>query len=215
MLLCSALPRGLQTGSSADPAHRVLRADLSLGRSSPCAHRALIASRPAFRTGSLSCPARLPAVVDRSRLSAGHPTARRRAGKDTKPAERCQANPERVVRVRTPGAAVPVRSRPDWGAGKLPGPAAALGGRARYRPRPPLGEAYWTWPYALCSRHTSGEVSSPAQAAWLARSLPFQSTALTRPGHPAGPGPGLRRRRRPRRTAPPRRPIPAAREPTR
>ena len=60
MLLCSALPTGHQTGSSADPAHRVLRGGVSSCRSSPCAHRALIASRPAFRTGSLSCPACFP-----------------------------------------------------------------------------------------------------------------------------------------------------------
>jgi hypothetical protein len=63
MLLCSALPRGHQTGSSADPVHRVLRAGLSRGRSSPCAHRALIASRPAFRTGFLSCPTCFPSPL--------------------------------------------------------------------------------------------------------------------------------------------------------
>jgi len=57
MLLCRPIPLGHQTGSSADPAHRVLRVGVSSCRSSPCAHRALIASRPAFRTGFPSCPA--------------------------------------------------------------------------------------------------------------------------------------------------------------
>lgn len=48
MLLCSAHPTGHKTGSSADPAHRVLRVGLSSCRSSPCAHRALISFSTCF-----------------------------------------------------------------------------------------------------------------------------------------------------------------------
>jgi len=70
----------IKTGSSADPAHRVLRAGLSSCRSSPCAHRALIASRPAFRTGSPSCPACFPpprTVPPRRRRSCYDPASAR------------------------------------------------------------------------------------------------------------------------------------------
>jgi hypothetical protein len=65
MLLC--LPAALlvsrwgsNTGSSADPGQSVLRVGLSRVRSSPCAHRALIASRPAFRTGFSVASSSLP-----------------------------------------------------------------------------------------------------------------------------------------------------------
>ncbi len=99
--------------------------------------------------------------------------ARHQTGKGTKLAARCQANPGRAVRVRTPDAAAPVRSMPGWDARMRPGPAAALGGRARCRPRPPRGEASWTSPHALCSQHRYEQVSSPSRAAQLVRSLPL------------------------------------------
>jgi hypothetical protein len=77
------------------------------------------------------------------------------------------------VRERTPGAAAPVRSTPGLDADTHPGPAAALEGRARYRPRPPLDEASWTSPRVPCSQHRCVPGNSPAQAARLARSLLF------------------------------------------
>jgi len=70
--------------------------------------------------------------------------------KGTQRAGRCQANPGRAVRAGTPDAAVPVRGTPSWDAGTRPGLDAALGGRERYRSRPPRGEASWTSPHALC-----------------------------------------------------------------
>jgi hypothetical protein len=96
---------------------------------------------------------------------------RHRLGKGTKLSGRYQANPVRAVRVRTPDAAVPVRSMPGWDAGTRPGPAAAREGRARYRPRPPPGEASWTSPHALCIQHRFEQDSSPSRAAQLVRSL--------------------------------------------
>jgi len=69
MLLCSALPNGPLTGSSADPVHRVLRVGVSSCCSSPCAHRALISFSTCFPYRFPSCPACFPVAVDRSASS--------------------------------------------------------------------------------------------------------------------------------------------------
>jgi hypothetical protein len=138
------------------PDHRPIRRIGCSGSASVRAvHRLVLierslASRPAFRTGScrvqrtsrrLTVP---PCAVKHRVVSTGtvsHVMTRRQPGKGTKPAGWCQANPRRAVRVRTPDAVAPVRSTPGWDAGKRPCLVAALGGRARRRPRPPLGEA--------------------------------------------------------------------------
>jgi hypothetical protein len=105
-----------------------------------------LASRPAFRTGFRHVQ-RTSRRLDRSApylsstVAVGHVTTRRRHGKGTKPAGWCQAHPKRAKREGTPDAAAPVRGTPGWDAGTRPCPVAALEGRARCRPRPPLGEA--------------------------------------------------------------------------
>ena len=120
----------------------MLRVGVSSRRSSPCAHRALISFSTCFPYRFPLCPA----VIG------------------TKQARRSRADPERATRAGTPGAAAPVRSTPGWDAGTLPGRAAALEGRARYRPPPPPGEAGWTSPHAPYSQRKCVPEKFPAQA---------------------------------------------------
>ncbi|MDX6421359.1 MAG: hypothetical protein QOG28_5979, partial [Trebonia sp.] len=134
------------------PDHQPIRC---IGCSGPASVRAVhrlvliersLASRPAFRTGfrhvqRASRRLDRPAPFPSSTVAVSHVMTRQQHGKGTKLAARCQANPERAERERTPDAAAPVRSMPGWDASKRPCLAAALGGRARCRPRPPQGEA--------------------------------------------------------------------------
>jgi hypothetical protein len=134
----------------------------------------------------------LPVAINLSRVVAvSHVMAQHRLGKGTKLAGRYRANPVRAVRVRTPDAAVPVRGMPGLDASMRPGPAAALGGQARYRPRPPRGEASWTSPHALYSQHRCEQVSSPYRAALLVRSLLLSLPRHHTRGTPQGTGLGV------------------------
>ena len=148
-------------------------------------------------------------VLMSSTGAVSHVMTRRQPGKGMKPAGRCQVNPGRAVRARTPDAAAPVRSKPGWDAGTRPGLVAALGGRARYRSRPPLGEASQTSPHAPCTQHRCEPVSSPSQAAQLVRSLlsslPRRHERGTRRGTGYGIAGGFaaKRRRKPPPTWPP------------
>ena len=184
-------PRGgPSTGSSADPGQGVLRVGVSSRCSSPCAHRALIASRPAFHTGfrgvQFACPwprSRRHSVRVRRRLDMlipGCPSV-----KGTKTTGPRRVDPAREERAGTPCGAAPVRSMPVWDAGRHPGPAAALGGQARYRPRPPRGEASWTLPPVPYTQHRCVPDTFPAAAvvsAQIVRSFQMKVYRVATPG---------------------------------
>jgi len=87
-----------------------------------------------------------------------------------------RAGPARETRVGTPGVAAPVRGRQDWDGDRHPGPAASYGGRARYRSRPPRGEAGWTWPRVPCNQRRCVPEGFPGAVAQLVRSFHLQSS---------------------------------------
>lgn len=193
-----------------------VRVGVSSCRSSPCAHRALISfstcfpyrfpcfprSPPGARWLALVIPAlasRCPAGARWLALVMLCPA--RLSVKDTKPAGRYRASPSRAVRGAAPGVASPFQDSPGWGAGTRLGRAAAHGGRARFRLRPPRGEARRTWPLVPCSQHRYAPGNFPAapayappawpvpaqvRAAWISRSFQGQVYRVRRSGTPPG-----------------------------